>query len=78
MWDTPSENTGPNFMALLTAEFGAFDHLNAYSNVEYATHKPQFPAYSSKTVDVSTELPVSISNDSSLKISRAMKLGPGL
>ena len=91
---------GPNFMALLTAEFCAYRRILCLrlwfptyvqvSNfcaslvsleclVTWSTHaqKPKFAANPWITLAVSTEFPASVSADSVLTVSRAMKLGPG-
>ena len=60
-------------MALLTAEFCAYDHDSpAYMQEQ------KFVDNSRNTLAVSTEFPASVSANSVLTVSRAMKLGPGV
>ena len=46
------------------------------SNVEYASTEAKIRRLPVKYVDVSTEFPVSVSADSVLMVSKAMKLDP--
>ncbi len=89
---------GPNFMALLTAEFCAYDHYSPLTvqapsfcascvSEECLVHalwstlahfKQKFSANLWNRLDVSTEFPASVSADSLLTASRAMKLGPDI
>ncbi len=86
------KQSGPNFMALLTAEFCACHHQspNTVQAPNYCTsraseeclvtwsthaHKQTFPAKQWNTLDVSKEFTASVSADSLLIVSRAMKFG---
>ena len=69
-WQIPAYVQALNFCASL---------VSAECLVTWSTHaqNPKFAANLWKTLDVSTEFPASVSADSVLTVSRAMKLGTG-
>ena len=88
----PDLSSRPNFMALLTTEFCAYYHdsplkcnfhatlVSVVCLVPWSTHaqKPKFVADPWNTLVVIKEFPATVSADSLLTVSRAMKLSSGV